>query len=155
MPTIKHILTTLLIVVGLAGAPQLWANLGADDGDEGPDLSAARQAIEAADWARAIDLLKKASDAHPDSADVHNFLGYAHRQSGQLETALRHYQKALELNPRHKHAHEYIGEAYLMAGDIARAEEHLAQLQKICSPIPCEELKELRRAIDAFKKARN
>ncbi|NIO43097.1 MAG: tetratricopeptide repeat protein, partial [Burkholderiales bacterium] len=60
-------------------------------------------------------------------------------------------QRALEIDPSHKHAHEYLGEAYLMQEDLAGAEQHLAELARICTPIPCEEYKELKRAVEAFK----
>ncbi|RDJ94194.1 hypothetical protein B4Q13_16380, partial [Lacticaseibacillus rhamnosus] len=30
--------------------------------------------------------------------------------------------------------------------------QHLAELQKLCSPIPCEEYKELKRAVEEYKK---
>jgi tetratricopeptide (TPR) repeat protein len=69
-----------------------------------------------------------------------------------MDAAFAAYQEALKLNPRHKHAHEYIGEAYLMANDVAKAEQHLAELQKLCTPIPCEEYKDLKRAVDEYKK---
>jgi hypothetical protein len=62
------------------------------------------------------------------------------------------YNEALKLNPQHRAAHEYIGEAYLLTGDLGKAEQHLAELQKLCTPIPCEEYKDLRRALDDYKK---
>ena len=62
------------------------------------------------------------------------------------------YNAALKLNPQHKAAHEYIGEAYLLTGDIGKAEQHLTELQKLCTPMPCEEYKDLRRALDDYKK---
>jgi Flp pilus assembly protein TadD len=92
---------------------------------------------------------------HPDSADTQNLLGYAHRKSGNLDLAFKHYNAALKLDPAHKPAHEYIGEAYLMSNDVANAEKHLAELKRLCSPFPCEELKELRRAVDEYKKAKH
>ena len=143
--------------VGLSlclGGSVALANLGDTDEDPAvydPAFSQGRAAIEAQQWTKAIDVLKKTVDIYPDSADTHNFLGYAYRQAGDLEAAFRHYQRALEINPTHKHAHEYLGEAYLMKNDLAGAEQHLAELAKICTPIPCEEYKELKRAVDAFK----
>ena len=69
-----------------------------------------------------------------------------------MEAAFNAYNAALKLNPQHKAAHEYIGEAYLLTGDLARAEQHLTELQKLCTPIPCEEYKDLRRALEDYKK---
>lgn len=151
----RRILIFVLTLTGLAATPLGWANMGADDDSaaDNPALADARKAIEAEDWPRAIGLLNSAAESGAPNADVQNFLGYAYRKSGNLDAALRHYKKALDLNPQHKHAHEYIGEAYLIAGDLAQAEKHLAQLQKLCTPIPCEEVRELKRAIDEFKKS--
>ncbi|HWQ37008.1 MAG TPA: tetratricopeptide repeat protein [Burkholderiales bacterium] len=151
------------VLIGLAAiwvilsAPAAVANLGVDDEDsaaDDPTVQEAQKALQAQDWAKAITLLEKAAAAHPESADVQNFLGYAHRKSGNLDAAFKHYQAALKLNPQHKPAHEYIGEAYLMKDDLAGAERHLAELQKLCTPIPCEELRELKRAIEEHKKGK-
>jgi DNA-binding SARP family transcriptional activator len=68
-----------------------------------------------------------------------------------LDPAFKHYQRALQLDPRHRGAHEYIGEAYLMVNDPAKAEEHLAALEKICL-LPCEELDDLKRKIEEYRK---
>jgi tetratricopeptide (TPR) repeat protein len=153
MNRLKDALVLAAALGALLLTPFAGANLGAsnDSSTADPDIADARKAIEAGDWARAIALLRRSAEADPDNADVHNFLGYAFRKSGDPDTALKHYRKALELNPQHKHAHEYIGEAYLMTGDVAKAEQHLAQLQRICTPIPCEELRELKHAIEEYK----
>lgn len=130
------------------------ANLGAEDEQEStnPDWLAGKQAVEAQDWKTAVDRLGKAAAAEPDNADIHNWLGFAQRKSGNLDAAFAAYRTALKLNPQHRHAHEYIGEAYLMANDLPQAEKHLAELQRLCTPIPCEEYKDLKRAIDDYKK---
>jgi Flp pilus assembly protein TadD len=148
---------TKLSVLALMAACALpaWANLGADDSESGdPSFQEGRKAIEAQDWNRAVELLTKAVQADPKNADAHNFLGYAYRKKGAYAASFEQYGEALRLNPKHKHAHEYIGEAYLLTGDLPKAELHLAELQKICSPIPCEEYKELKRAVDDYKKAK-
>jgi tetratricopeptide (TPR) repeat protein len=84
------------------------------------------------------------------NADLENYLGYAYRQSGQLQSAFTHYRRALQLDPRHRGAHEYIGEAYLMANNLTKAEEHLAALQRICL-IPCEEYEDLKNAVADYR----
>jgi Flp pilus assembly protein TadD len=134
--------------------PLASANLGGSDDSatDDPGFQEGKAAIEMQNWAKAIEILEKTAEAFPDSADTQNFLGYAYRKSGDLDTALRHYQRALEINPAHKPAHEYLGEAYLMKDDLAGAQQQLAELAKICTPIPCEEYRELKRAVDEFKK---
>lgn len=155
MSRFAHKLVGVVVALSLClGASAALANLGDTDDDpavDDPGFSQGRAAIEAQQWNKAIDVLKKTADLYPDSADTHNFLGYAYRQAGDLDAAFRHYQRALEINPAHKPAHEYLGEAYLMKNDLAGAEQHLAELAKICTPIPCEEYKELKRAVEAFK----
>ncbi|MCW5623024.1 MAG: tetratricopeptide repeat protein, partial [Burkholderiales bacterium] len=95
-----------------------------------------------------------AAAAEPDNADTRNWLGFANRKLGNMDAAFAAYREALQLDPRHKNAHEYIGEAYLMVDDLPKAEQHLSELQKLCTPIPCEEYKELKHAIDEYRKAR-
>jgi Flp pilus assembly protein TadD len=110
------------------------------------DYAAGKAALERKDWAEAVRRLQLAAQRDPESADLQNHLGYAHRNLGRMPEALRHYERAIALNPRHRGAHEYIGEAYLMLGDLANAEKHLAALRRICL-LPCEEQKELEEAI--------
>ncbi|MEX0960768.1 MAG: tetratricopeptide repeat protein [Burkholderiales bacterium] len=155
MTNLKTLLGALAAAALIATAPYAAANLGATDESQSddPNFQQGLKALEAQEWGKAIDLLDKAAAADPDNADFHNLLGYANRKAGNLDKAFEHYKQALKLNPKHRHAHEYIGEAYLMAGDVGMAQKHLTELQRLCSPIPCEELRELRRAIDAYQKS--
>jgi Flp pilus assembly protein TadD len=144
-----------LAVAGLLAQPAL-ANLGAEESQESSnaDWLAGKAAVEAKDWKTAADRLTKAAAAEPLNADIRNWLGFSQRKLGNLEAAFAAYNEALKLNPSHKAAHEYIGEAYVQAGKIDKAEKHLAELQRLCTPIPCEEYKDLKRAIDDYKKAK-
>ena len=140
--------------LGLALLPgAIVADPTDDEPKEGrldPDYAAGKAAIAAKDWTGAIRSLSSAALRDTRHADIQNYLGYAYRQSGQLQPAFTHYQKALQLNPRHRGAHEYIGEAYLMTNNPAKAEEHLAALQRICL-IPCEEYGDLKKAIADYR----
>ena len=115
-----------------------------------PELVSGRRAIESRDWEAAIKSLTAAAQREPRNADVQNLLGYAYRNSGQLDAALKHYQRALQIDPRHLGAHEYIGEAYLMANEPAKAEEHLAALKRYCLPM-CSERDDLSAKIASYK----
>ena len=132
-----------------------WATMavGAPNDDEesgDPDYAAGKAAIAAKDWTAAIKSLSSAALRDTRNADIQNYLGYAYRNSGQLDLAFQHYTRALQLNPRHRGAHEYAGEAYLLAGNLAKAEEHLAALRRICV-IPCEEYADLEKAVAAYR----
>ena len=134
--------------------PQLSLAVDTDDDPEAakldPDYAAGKKAIEAKDWGAAIKSLSSAALRDSRNADIQNYLGYAHRNAGQMELAFKHYGRALQLNPRHRGAHEYIGEAYLMVNNLSKAEEHLAALRNICL-IPCEEHEDLQKQIDAYR----
>ena len=114
------------------------------------DYAAGKRASEKQDWAEAARLFKRAEVRHPDHADLQNVLGFSYRNLQQYELAFKHYRRAIELDPRHRGAHEYIGETYLMTGDLAGAQRHLAALKEICL-LPCEELKDLERAIAQYR----
>jgi Flp pilus assembly protein TadD len=147
-------LTRLLLALALAALScAALANLGGEDEDSSnPDWVAGKQAVEAKDWKAAAAHLSKAAAAEPNNADIQNWLGFAQRKLGNMDAAFAAYDTALKLNPQHKHAHEYIGEAYLLVNDLPKAEKHLAELQRLCTPLPCEEYKDLKRAVDAYKK---
>jgi Flp pilus assembly protein TadD len=146
------------LAVALLAASPLGA-LAADSPEPEPakpadrDLAAARKAIEAKDWAGAIRLLEQVKARQPESADVHNLLGFAERHRGNLDAAFAHYGTALRLDPKHRGAHEYVGEAWLIAGDLAKAEEHLAALARICAS-SCEEYRDLEKSIAETKRKR-
>jgi Flp pilus assembly protein TadD len=146
-----------LAVLSVAVPPAAMANLGAEESNESrdPDYVEGKKALAAQEWKKAIELLSKVVQATPNNSDAHNLLGYAYRKTGSFDASFVQYNEALKLDPTNKYAHEYIGEAYLLTNNLPKAEQHLAELQRICSPIPCEEYKELRRAVDAYKKAKN
>jgi Flp pilus assembly protein TadD len=115
------------------------------------DYSAGIAAVKAKNWSEAVTKLKVAERRNPDSADLHNFLGFSYRNLKQFDLAFTHYKRSLAIDPRHRGAHEYIGEAYLMVGDLPSAETHVAALKGICV-LGCEELEDLEKAVAAYKK---
>jgi len=115
------------------------------------DYAAGVAAVKAKNFPEAVAKLKIAERRNPDSADLHNFLGYSYRNLKQFDLAFTHYKRSLALDPRHRGAHEYIGEAYLMVGDLPSAEQHVAALKGICL-LGCEELADLEKAVAEYKK---
>ena len=113
------------------------------------DLDEGRNAVKAKQWGKAIAHLDKALARDRNNADIHNWLGFSHRNNGSHVKAMEHYNTALKLNPNHRGANEYIGIAYLIQRDKAKAEEHLARLDKICGK-GCDEYKSLQKAVETF-----
>lgn len=151
----RPLLTLLLCAATTLNAPLIHA-MGSESpastaAKTDPDYVAGKKAIDARDWPRAITALNAAARRDDRNADIQNLLGYAQRNSGNLEVALKHYDKALALDPKHRGAHEYLGELYLMQNNLAKAEEQRAALDKLCF-FPCEELTELREKIADYKK---
>lgn len=150
-PALPVILLAALLVLPATGLANMGsdAEVGADD----PAFVEGRAAIDAEDWPRAVAAMKQAIAANPDNPDAHNWLGFAYRKQGNFEASFAAYGEALRLNPQHKAAIEYLGEAYLMTGQLEKAEAQLAELARLCSPIPCEEHKDLKRAIAEYRQA--
>lgn len=149
----RRLAAALLAACAFAGAPRAHADALETDPDlagRDADYAAGRQAVEGKHWAEAVARLRLAQRRHPDSADLHNYLGFAHRHLGQFELALEHYRRAIAIDPRHRGAHEYIGETYLLIGDLSGAERHLQALRAICL-LPCDELADLERAVGAYR----
>ena len=115
-----------------------------------PTTPGGKAAIDKKNWTEAVTRLQQAALRSPDSADLHNYLGFSYRKLGKMDLAFLHYKRSIEANPRHLGAHEYIGEAYLEVDDVAGAQYHLAALQRICL-LPCEELADLDQAIKSYR----
>lgn len=62
-------------------------------------------------WEPAYEVLMRASELYPDSADVFSDLAAAERALGHLEQAILHYQRALELDPKLAFVHNNLGNA--------------------------------------------
>ena len=116
-------------------------------------LALARGAIARKDWDVAMRELNVAVRETPQNADVQNLLGYTYRKRANpdMAKAYEHYTMALKINPQHKGAHEYIGEAYLIDKKPQEAEQHLAELERICGGRGCEEYQDLAKSIAEYK----
>ena len=143
-PLLRILLAPLLI---LFAAASFAVDMSAPANDK---LSAARAKIAAKDWPAAVDELKRAND--PANADWNNLMGYSHRKAKvpDYTAAEQYYNEALRIDPKHKGALEYSGELYLMMGNLPAAEQRLAALDKACF-LPCDEYKELKKAVEQYK----
>jgi predicted Zn-dependent protease len=143
---ISVLVNTVAVAAGGSGGGGGAEETAAQD----PQYTQALAMIRAHEYAKAIPVLNAYAARSPADADVENYLGYANRKAGNLPAAFTHYKRALTLNPKHRGVHEYIGEAYLMQGNLAKAEEHLKELDGLCT-FSCEEYRDLKAAIATYK----
>jgi Flp pilus assembly protein TadD len=144
-------LRSLFLALGLSTSALLAFAADMPSAQPSVDLTKARALIEKKDWPAAVSELERLAKRDRTDADVQNLLGYSLRNSGQLDKAFVAYDNALRLDPNHRGAHEYIGVAYLTARKPEKAQEHLAQLKRICGSETCEEYQDLAKAIAAYK----
>jgi tetratricopeptide (TPR) repeat protein len=157
----KQRLAVALAAAWLAAAGPALAAGGGGGGDASapgasqsdPNWAAAKQAIAAKDYERAMPLLKQVVAGDPGNADAFNYLGYTHGRAGRHDEALAFYQKALALQPDHRGANEYLGELYLKIGNLAKAEERLKVLDSACF-FGCTEYDMLKKAVADYKAKR-
>ena len=125
------------------------ANAASTDETPAPpkELTDARTALKAKDYAGAEVLLAKAVKVSPDNADAWNLLGFATRKQGKKDAAEAHYTKALSLNSSHKGALEYMGMLFIETGRIEQARENLKKLDVACL-FGCDEFDRLKKAIE-------
>ena len=139
----------IVMAIGLFVAQGALAVGTESDTSANTDYDAAKTLIDAERYEEAIPRLRAAVLTGPDSADVFNLLGFAHRKTGKWTDALAFYKRALAIEPKHVGANEYLGELYLEQGKIDLAEERLDVLLTACGR--CEEYKELAEAIEQYK----
>ena len=149
----KKLIFVLMLVLSLPGAMANMTESKPAANKEDADFVAGKKAIERKDWKSAVDALSRALTRKPESADIHNYLGYAYRHLDDLTSSFTHYKEALRIDPNHRGAHEYIGQAYLKAGQPDKAAEHLTRLEQICGK-RCEEYQDLAKSIGAYQKGR-
>lgn len=153
--TIKTTLAILAIGVALVLSPQEAGAFNSGTTASKPsdtNLASGKKAVDDGDYATAVKYLRKAVEADSKNADGFNLLGFSYRKLGDTDAAFKQYHAALAIDRKHRGANEYIGELYLEQGNLAKAEEHLKILDGACS-FGCEEYRELKAEIDAYKTA--
>ena len=57
------------------------------------------------------------------------YLGFAHRQSGDVDLGMAYYEQALAKNPNNLLARSYMGQAYVKLGALEKAREQLTEIR--------------------------
>ena len=115
-----------------------------------PRLARAKLAIDAQDWAGAVQILVKIVAESPDNAEAYSYLGLSHRKLGEPDQALIYYDHALFLDPANRGALEYLGELYLDMNDLPKAEVQLQRLAQVCGS-ECSEYRDLNEQVRRYK----
>jgi adenylate cyclase len=76
------------------------------------------------DFQKAIELLERAVEIRPGSAEIHNFFGDVYTRAGNVEAALYHESKALELDPLSHVQFSDLSGVYLIACNHDKALEY-------------------------------
>ena len=100
--------------------------------DSGPVLFAIGKIhLQAERWDRARDSLRKGLAVSPDSPDGWNSLGAAELGAGNLQAAVRAFDKALMLKPEMSSALINAGQAYAALGERAKGEKLLRRALEV------------------------
>jgi len=89
-----------------------------------------REAFQRGDYQKAIELLEKFNQSHPNFADVHNMLGQAYHSVGLFDIAIKSFEKALEINPKYTDAALSLAVILFDLGRYDQATEIQQKLQK-------------------------
>ena len=93
--------------------------------------NAASSGPRRADWTGACELWQEACEIHPKGYAIHYLLGVCAETSGDLEDALKHYQKADRLTGEPvKEINEALGRVRVLGGSGLGKEKRLEQLQR-------------------------
>ncbi|MGQ0697278.1 MAG: tetratricopeptide repeat protein [Panacagrimonas sp.] len=129
----------------LQGKPAAKASaLPATRADGEQRYLAAVELIHRERYAAAIKSLRQSEAAFGPTADLFNYLGFAHRKLGKFDEAHSYYAQALLIDPEHLGANEYLGELHLQMGRVDLALVQLQKLRQLCA-FGCAEEEELRR----------
>ena len=60
----------------------------------------------------ALEKILDLSEKFPDDSLIHNIVGACYAGQGNLDSAIKNYQKAIEINPKYGKAHYNLADAY-------------------------------------------
>ena len=117
-----------MLSVVLAGVSVAWSQTPADPRAQ---FERARQMIERGDFVHATPEIEQLLQAAPNSALLHNLLGYCRLEQGDSEHAIPEFQRAIAIDPNFKPARSNLGGVYLLQGKIENAASEFAAVLSI------------------------
>ena len=143
------IFATVTGVVALVGACAASPSGRQQSPPPRANLNAGIQALEAQDYAKAVQQLEIAIVADPKDPDGYYHLGQSHRGLGDYRSALKYIRLALQIEPNHFPALRERGETLLDAGKPDAARETLERLGAKCERV-CPEYESLKQSVESF-----
>ena len=121
------------------------ANLGDNSYDESnPEIQEILQLIDNKNFHSALEKLMLIDKSDKDNSNIQTLIGFTYRNLGDYDNSISYYKKAIINNPVNINAHHYIALSYIGIGEKKLATKHLNELIRICNPIPCKEIADLK-----------
>jgi len=122
-----------------------FANLGNNSYDESnPDIQEVLELIDNKNFHLALEKLMMIDKSEDNNSNIQTLIGFTYRNLGDYDNSIIYYKKAIINDPLNINAHHYIALSYIGIGEKNLAIEHLDELIRICNPIPCKEIGDLK-----------
>ena len=122
-----------------------FSNLGDNSYDaSNPKMQEILELIDQEDFHSALKMLMVIYEDDKNNSNIQTLIGFTYRKLGDYDTSIEFYKKAIINDPVNINAHHYIALSYIGIGEKKLATEHLDELIRICNPIPCKEIGDLK-----------
>ena len=126
-------------------ATSSFSNLGDNTYDESnPKMQEILELIDQENFHSALEKLMVIYEDNKNNSNIQTLIGFTYRKLGDYDTSIEFYKKAIINDPVNINAHHYIALSYIGIGEKKLATEHLDELIRICNPIPCKEIGDLK-----------
>jgi tetratricopeptide (TPR) repeat protein len=107
---IKKTLAAFLLTALLLASAAFRTGAASVKQDE--SLDAGRQAYEASEYGKAVQLLLEAATKNPQNGEIHLWLAKTYYEMQQHDAAIASAEKAVALEPQNSRYHEWLGKTY-------------------------------------------
>ena len=122
-----------------------FSNLGDNSYDaSNPKMQEILELIDQENFHSALQKLMVIYEDDKNNSNIQTLIGFTYRNLGDYDTSIEFYKKAIINDPKNINAHHYIALSYLGIGKKNLATKHLDELIRICNPIPCKEIGDLK-----------
>ena len=122
-----------------------FSNLGDNSYDaSNPKMQEILELIDQENFHSALEKLMVIYEDDKNNSNIQTLIGFTYRNLGDYDNSIEFYKKAIINDPVNINAHHYIALSYIGIGKKNLATEHLDELIRICNPIPCKEIGDLK-----------